>query len=186
MRARRTAKTRPLPVIEPTPLQRIDAEIADARTRAKALEADEATAAHQQNDIRWRAAKAAGERAWARVHALEERRAAIMAGEEVAETVATRPAGLSPREMAIAEAIMKALCSTDIFPLEDRVKALEARPALVDRGVWKEGETYEAGSAVSFGGSLWLAQRSTSAKPDSPDSGFRLAVKKGRDGKDAK
>lgn len=64
-------------------------------------------------------------------------------------------------------------------------KTAELRfPVIIDRGVWKEGE-YDAGDGVTWGGSWWIAQRSTSAKPDSPDSGWRLAVKKGRDGKDA-
>ncbi len=58
-------------------------------------------------------------------------------------------------------------------------------PVMLDRGVWKEG-SYRKGDAVSWGGSLWIAQKDTEAKPDSPDSGFRLAVKRGRDGKDAK
>lgn len=59
-------------------------------------------------------------------------------------------------------------------------------PVIVYRDVFKAGETYQAGDAVTWGGSLWIAQRETDAKPDSADSGFRLAVKKGRDGKDAK
>jgi collagen type III alpha len=59
-------------------------------------------------------------------------------------------------------------------------------PTMIDRGVYKAGEQYEAGDAVTWGGSLWTAQRATSAKPDTADSGWRLAVKKGRDGKDAK
>lgn len=59
-------------------------------------------------------------------------------------------------------------------------------PTPIDRGVYKAGETYQAGDAVTWGGSLWIAQRETGAKPDAPDSGFRLAVKRGRDGKDAK
>lgn len=56
----------------------------------------------------------------------------------------------------------------------------------IDRGVFKAGETYQQGDAVSWGGSLWIAQKETSAKPDTADSGWRLACKKGRDGKDAK
>jgi hypothetical protein len=59
-------------------------------------------------------------------------------------------------------------------------------PTVLDRGVFKAGETYDAGDAVTWGGSLWIAQRQTDAKPDTADSGFRLAVKRGRDGKDAK
>jgi hypothetical protein len=57
-------------------------------------------------------------------------------------------------------------------------------PTMIDRGVYKAGEQYEAGDAVTWGGSLWTAQRATSAKPDTPESGWRLAVKRGRDGKD--
>lgn len=58
-------------------------------------------------------------------------------------------------------------------------------PIMIDRGVWAE-RSYSQGDAVTWGGSLWIAQRDTEAKPDSPDSGWRLAVKRGRDGKDAK
>ena len=56
-------------------------------------------------------------------------------------------------------------------------------PVMIDRGVWTE-RVYQKGDCVTWGGSLWVCQRETSAKPDSPDSGWRLAVKKGRDGKD--
>ena len=59
-------------------------------------------------------------------------------------------------------------------------------PVPIDCGVYKAGQQYERGDAVTWGGSLWLAQRDTSEKPDTPDSGWRLAVKRGRDGKDAK
>lgn len=59
-------------------------------------------------------------------------------------------------------------------------------PTVIDRGVFKQGETYQAGDAVTWGGCLWIAQKETEAKPDTAESGWRLAVKKGRDGKDAK
>lgn len=55
-------------------------------------------------------------------------------------------------------------------------------PVPVDQGVWAERE-FKKGAAVTWAGSSWIAQRSTSAKPDTPDSGWRLAVKRGRDGK---
>jgi len=57
-------------------------------------------------------------------------------------------------------------------------------PTLIDRGVFKAGESYERGDAVTWAGSIWIAQKDTEAKPDTPDSGWRLAVKRGRDGKD--
>jgi hypothetical protein len=59
-------------------------------------------------------------------------------------------------------------------------------PVTIYRDVFKAGETYARGDAVTWGGSLWIAQKETDAKPDSPESGWKLAVKKGRDGKDAK
>jgi len=56
-------------------------------------------------------------------------------------------------------------------------------PVVIDRGVFKEGTAYEAGDGVSFGGSFWIAQASTKERPGTSDA-FRLAVKKGRDGRD--
>lgn len=69
----------------------------------------------------------------------------------------------------------------------ERVKSVDLRmPMVVDCGVFKEGQQYQAGDGVTWGGSYWIAQKSTDAKPDSKDSGFRLAVKKGRDGRDGR
>jgi len=58
-------------------------------------------------------------------------------------------------------------------------------PGFFDRGVFREGEAYRKGDGVSFGGSIWLAQKDApEGKPGtSPD--WRLAVKKGRDGRDS-
>jgi integrin beta 3 len=58
-------------------------------------------------------------------------------------------------------------------------------PVVIDRGVFTEKQTYEMGDGVTWAGHFWIAQRATNAKPGYPDSGWRLAVKKGRDGKDA-
>jgi hypothetical protein len=56
---------------------------------------------------------------------------------------------------------------------------------VLDRGVWKE-TTYQRGDCVSWGGQLYIAQKETSTKPLTPEAtdDWRLAVKKGRDGKD--
>lgn len=59
-------------------------------------------------------------------------------------------------------------------------------PAVIDRGVYKAGQSYERGDAVSFGGSIWIAQKDTAAKPGNGESSWRLAVKHGRDGRDGK
>jgi|SRR6478609_2252143 len=50
-------------------------------------------------------------------------------------------------------------------------------------GVFKDGTAYEPGDMVTWGGSLWHCDKATTDKPG-PDS-WSLAVKKGRDGKDA-
>lgn len=56
-------------------------------------------------------------------------------------------------------------------------------PVVIDRGVWVEGKSYAAGDAVTWAGSVWIAQKDTDGKPDGGD-GWRLSVKRGRDGKD--
>jgi hypothetical protein len=57
-------------------------------------------------------------------------------------------------------------------------------PVMLYRSVWKEGADYQHGDVVTWAGSLWHAERATSAKPDSPDGDWKLVVKRGRDGKD--
>lgn len=56
-------------------------------------------------------------------------------------------------------------------------------PYLRDAGVWSEGVTYLKGDGVTWGGSLWIAQDDTADRPEAGKS-WRLAVKRGRDGKD--
>lgn len=55
-------------------------------------------------------------------------------------------------------------------------------PGMIYRGVWQERE-FVKGDAITWGGSLWIAMRDTADKPESSDA-WRLATKKGRDGKD--
>jgi Collagen triple helix repeat (20 copies) len=59
----------------------------------------------------------------------------------------------------------------------------EIKTAIVlDAGIWKEGRDYAAGDGVTLGGSFFIAQTATSAKP--PGNDWRLAVRAGRDGRD--
>jgi hypothetical protein len=70
------------------------------------------------------------------------------------------------------------------FAQGERVKAFPVVfPIVLDRGVYRPEQTYEKGDAVSFGGSLFIAQDATSSKPES-GSEWRLAVKRGRDGRE--
>jgi len=56
-------------------------------------------------------------------------------------------------------------------------------PTLQYRGVFTDGRVYFKGDAVTWGGSLFVAQQDTKEKPEMSND-WRLAVKRGRDGKD--
>jgi hypothetical protein len=57
-------------------------------------------------------------------------------------------------------------------------------PVVIDRGVWRQQE-YTKGAGVTWSGSFWIAQRDTADKPETSDA-WRLAVKRGQNGKDGK
>jgi hypothetical protein len=68
----------------------------------------------------------------------------------------------------------------------DRIKRI-AVPFLVDCGVFKDGQAYEPGDVVSWGGSMYVCQTATTTgKPGAfaTAAAWRLIVKCGRDGKD--
>jgi hypothetical protein len=66
-------------------------------------------------------------------------------------------------------------------------KAEMGVPAMIYRGVYKEGQEYERGDTVTWGGSLWHCDADkTVEKPDSVQRHWTLAAKKGRDGKAGK
>lgn len=58
-------------------------------------------------------------------------------------------------------------------------------PVPIYRGVFKEGAAYEPGDLATWAGSLWHCNEAKGMKPGSPDSGWQLAAKAGRPGKDA-
>lgn len=71
------------------------------------------------------------------------------------------------------------------FARGDQVKEFPfTLPVVLDKGVYKAADDYEPGDGVTYGGSFWIAQEKTQEKPDS-GKGWRLAVKRGRDGKSA-
>jgi hypothetical protein len=71
-----------------------------------------------------------------------------------------------------------------IRPLEKRIAELESREFRF-LGSWSEGLDARAGNAVAHDGSTWIAIEKTSKKPGTADSGWILAAKRGRDGRDA-
>lgn len=58
-------------------------------------------------------------------------------------------------------------------------------PVMVYRGIWREG-AHEEGDVVTLGGSAWYCEKNTTEKPGGgPETGWRLMVKRGADGRDA-
>lgn len=70
------------------------------------------------------------------------------------------------------------------FTRGEKVKSFRL-PVVIDRGVYKEGSVYRKGDGVTWAGSFWIAQGDANGRPDAGNDEWRLAVKKGRDGKDA-
>ena len=59
-------------------------------------------------------------------------------------------------------------------------------PVDIYRGVWVEGKTYERGDGVTWAGSEWHCNDTTTVKPGDGSRDWTLKVKRGRDGKDGK
>ncbi|AXF51912.1 MAG: portal protein [Caudoviricetes sp.] len=56
--------------------------------------------------------------------------------------------------------------------------------AVLDRGIFKQEGTYEKGDGMTYGGCYWIATVDAPEGVPGVSKDFRLAVKKGRDGKD--
>lgn len=70
------------------------------------------------------------------------------------------------------------------FTMGAQVKQVEVvLPVPIDRGIWDQDMGYERGDTVSFGGSLWIAQVKSRGQTPGTSPAFRLAAKKGRDGR---
>jgi len=70
------------------------------------------------------------------------------------------------------------------FTRGERVKTFPlTMPIVLDQGVYQQGTTYQKGDGVTWGGSFWIAQAETDAKPGEGATPWRLAVKAGREGK---
>lgn len=76
------------------------------------------------------------------------------------------------------------------FRRGDEEKAFTFKwPTIIYRGIFRDGEQYERGDAVTFGGNLWHCDEPTTEKPAEKKAGvgpWTIAAKRGRDGKDAR
>jgi hypothetical protein len=69
----------------------------------------------------------------------------------------------------------------EVRRLKQRVVELEAKPPLKYLGVWRAGKSYQQGSLVTCDGSVWHCDRDHPLKPGLGNSGWTLAVKRGKD-----
>lgn len=95
---------------------------------------------------------------------------------------------LGAKKVGELDAIMSAI-ARELAPRLDaitrRLAALEERPAMRYCGVWKAG-AYQSGDCVTAGGHLWCARRETESQPGSAPDDWQMAMRKPRDGRDAK
>lgn len=100
---------------------------------------------------------------------------------------------MPPRDYPSLEALVDLLArhtaeaiAQGVAPLAARLDEVEAR-GLEYRGQYERGQTYRRGAAVTYSGSLFIAMADT-LSTDVPEASpaWRLACKRGRDGKDAK
>jgi hypothetical protein len=89
--------------------------------------------------------------------------------------------------MANAIKTVKGRSDTAMTALEARVAELEARPTLDYKGIWDSETVYRRGDCVTRSGSVWHCERDrTRGILPGVGDGWRLAVKRGSDGKNAK
>lgn len=67
----------------------------------------------------------------------------------------------------------------------DKIKEFPIQiPALIYRGVFTDGKTYEVGDVSTWAGSTWHCQKATVSKPGEGSADWQLVTKRGRDGRD--
>lgn len=71
------------------------------------------------------------------------------------------------------------------FQSGTRVKEFQVTvPALIYRGVYMAGKSYDRGDTTTSGGSLWHCNEPTATKPGDGTKAWTMAVKRGQDGRD--
>lgn len=78
--------------------------------------------------------------------------------------------------------VIKEHMAAEIAPLKAEISELRSR-SVKYLGVWRQRE-YSEGSMVSDDGSVWHCEKRTTTRPGT-SADWVLAVKRGRDGKDA-
>jgi hypothetical protein len=80
---------------------------------------------------------------------------------------------------------VKAYIDSALGDFEKRLAALEAHPFKY-LGAWESSKAYGKNTLVTLDGCIWIAREDTVQRPGDGSNSWTLAVKKGRDGKDAR
>lgn len=68
---------------------------------------------------------------------------------------------------------------------EDLIERSVKIPSILDRGVFRDGQEYEKGDGVTYGGCFWIAQKDMPEGKPGANEDWRMAVKRGRDGRES-
>jgi hypothetical protein len=80
---------------------------------------------------------------------------------------------------------VKKFLDAELARFEARLAKLEAAPQLKYTGTFETGRKYQPGEFTTDDGSLWACVRETTTRPGAGDA-WKLACKRGRDGRDAR
>ena len=69
------------------------------------------------------------------------------------------------------------------YPDGEVIEQQFSLPVVIDRGAYVQGKEYAPGDCITWGGSSWIATRTTTDAPKGSND-WRLSVKRGNDGKD--
>ena len=140
-----------------------------------------------------------------RLRAVHESLRLLLCGAIDAAATATGAASKSDRPISKAATARKSAAQTmaaacvqgvkeyvdaALKPLQERIAELERNLTkavqLPYRGVYRQGDHYARGEFVTWGGSMWCANRAANGTPGEGNSDWVLAVKRGADARGAK
>jgi hypothetical protein len=78
-----------------------------------------------------------------------------------------------------------AMLRDEVDELRKKVAALESEPRLHEAGIWAPSTEYREGGVVTHSGCAWVAKQANPPGKPGESEGWRMLVKRGRDGKDA-
>jgi hypothetical protein len=87
----------------------------------------------------------------------------------------------------VADSLLDSIIEHVVKPFKQRIAELEARRELQYTGTWDDQRIYNKGDFITYDGSMWAClEAHCGVRPGSSDTSWKLAVKRGKDGRDAR